>query len=410
MKKYCIIGKKLGHTLSPQIHGEFGLHYCVRELADKKALEAFLKSHEFSGFNITIPYKQTVIPYLYKVDGLAKEIGAVNTVVDIDGKLYGYNTDILGLKYALNKAGIKLKNKNVMILGSGGASKTAQYLCKSEGANEIMVVSRKGEINYENCYTYTDTEVIINTTPVGMYPDNYSKPLNLEKFRNLEGVYDLIYNPLTTVLVQEAKAKGIKTDNGLSMLVAQAKYARDIFSNDTLDDGIISEITKNLTKNLKNIVLIGMPSSGKTCIGREVAKILDREFIDTDEEIEKKVNMSIPEIFDKYGEDAFRKLEKEVVAEVSKEFNKVIATGGGAVLSEQNRIALHGNGTVFLIERDLKCLSLAGRPLSKDYETLCKMWEYRSPVYRSTADYTLYNSDSIESAVQGIVKIFMEKF
>ncbi|HKL93722.1 MAG TPA: shikimate dehydrogenase, partial [Clostridia bacterium] len=233
MKKYCVIGKSLSHTLSPQIHREFGLDYSAVELCDESELEAFINNLEFDGFNITIPYKQTIIKYLDKVEQTAKEIGAVNTVVNFHGKLYGYNTDLEGLRYALRQAQIELRDKAVMILGSGGASKTAQYLAKKEGAKSVTVVSRSGEANYENCYEKQDTEVIINTTPVGMMPNENAIPLDISKFENLESVYDLIYNPLRTRLIIEAKDRELRASNGLNMLVEQARLARDLFTEES---------------------------------------------------------------------------------------------------------------------------------------------------------------------------------
>lgn len=406
MKKYCLIGKNLGHTLSPTIHSEFGLIYDVCELNNDNQLKAFIKKQDYSGFNVTIPYKQAIMPFLHKVDSVAKKIGAVNTVVNLGGKLYGYNTDILGLSYALSKAKISIENKKVMILGSGGASKTAQYLCSINNASEIIIVSRQGKVNYKSCYDYIDTQVIINTTPVGMFPDSYSCPIDIKNFKKLDGVFDMVYNPLNTMLIQQANNMKLNADNGLSMLVAQAKFSRDLFLNNKLSNEVIDNIKNKIFKDKINIVFIGMPASGKTSLGKGVAKALGREFIDTDEIIKETINMSIAEYFEAYGEKAFRDLEKEVIAKVSKKLNVIISTGGGAILCEQNRKALLSNSKVILIERDLKKLSLIGRPLSKSYESLLKMKTERNQLYYEMADYVIYNNENLENAVKEAVDIY----
>lgn len=301
MEKFGLIGKTLKHSYSKIIHGELGNYdYDLYEIAPEN-LKEFVLSGKLKGYNVTIPYKKDIIPYLDEVDELALKIGAVNTVVEKDGKRYGFNTDFLGMKYMLSRAGITLKDKVVMLLGSGGTSNTANAVVLSDGAKEVIKVSRTGEVNYQNCFERKDVEVIINTTPVGMFPNNYESPLSISGFPNLIGVADVIYNPNLTALTAQAKERGIKYANGLPMLVAQAKYAMELFLDKTVSDSVIEKVLSKLEKETLNIVLIGMPGSGKTTVGKALAELLGREFIDTDLEIEKRENRDIPLIFKENG-------------------------------------------------------------------------------------------------------------
>jgi shikimate dehydrogenase len=402
VKKYCVIGKHLPHTLSPEIHSEFGLDYTVCELKDEE-LQKFATDKDFDGYNVTIPYKKAIIPFLDFVDDTARTVGAVNTVVNIDGLSYGYNTDIDGMDIALKKANIILENKVVMILGSGGTSLTAQYLAKKLNAKKIIVVSRTGEVNYENCYNNTDTNVIINTTPVGMFPNGGYAPVDITRFTNLAGVFDAIYNPLTTSLIAKAREIGLNADNGLTMLVAQAKKSRDYFVGDKAQDSIIEKTVEAITKSHKNIVLVGMPSSGKSVIGLEIAEKTKRNFVDTDKEIEKKMNMDIPQIFEKFGEKYFRELEKQVVSEIASGFGIVISTGGGTVLNKDNREALAQNGYIIWIKRNINKLSTVGRPLSKNIDNLITLAMEREPIYDSISDIAIENNDTITQVVKEII-------
>lgn len=405
MKKYCVIGKSLPHTLSPQIHSEFGLDYSAVELHDENELKAFIENLQFDGFNITIPYKQTVMKYLDEVSETAKNIGAVNTVVRVEGKLRGYNTDLEGLSYALDTAEIVIKDKCVMVLGSGGASKTAQYLAKMEGAKSVTVVSRSGEVNYENCYDRQKTQVVINTTPVGMMPCPDASPIDLAKLPNLQSVYDLVYNPPRTRLLMQAKKLGKKSSNGLCMLVEQARLARDLFTQKKSKQSLTTQVLKKLERGLCNLVLTGMAGSGKSEIGKQIAKITGRQFFDTDSMIVKSEGMSIVEIFKRYGEKHFRELETRAVGQVSKLKSAVIATGGGAPLSEQNRNSLSANGKIVLLQRRLEKLATSGRPLSTDLQQVKSLWEERQTTYRDFADVTIDNNKNIEDAVIAIMEI-----
>lgn len=400
-QKFGLIGKTLKHSYSKRIHNslaEYG--YDLYELSSEE-LKGFVDG-DILGFNVTIPYKKEIIKYLDLLDDSARKIGAVNTVVKRDDKIYGYNTDFYGMSYMLNRAKICLKDKIVMILGSGGTSQTAQAVAQSLGAKEIIIVSRSGDINYQNYKEKKGVEVIINTTPVGTYPDTEESPIKLDAFDNLIGVADVIYNPSTSKLLNLAKEKGVKTANGLAMLVAQAKYASEIFTDSTIPDSKIEEIIKVIESEEKNILLIGMPGSGKTTIGKALAKELDREFIDTDLLIEQKANMPIKEIFAKFGEDKFRDLETEIIKEVGKLSRKVIATGGGIIKRQENQYYLKRNSKVFYIKRELKDLATKDRPLSKDLSAVEKLYLERKPIYERLCDVVIENDSTLEKAIKGV--------
>jgi shikimate dehydrogenase len=400
MKKYCLIGEKLVHSYSAQIHKEFGYSYQLLEL-EKDQLKTFVEKREFDGFNITIPYKKEIIKYLNYVDPIAKELGAVNTVKYEMGKSYGYNTDIYGMEYVLESKGICLENKKVIILGTGGTSNTACALAKMKKAKEIIVVSRQGKINYQNLSDHFDAQVIINTTPVGMYPNNGEHLVDLNNFTFLESVFDAIYNPLLTPFLFQAREKKIRYASGLKMLVAQAKFARDIFENDTRCNAIIEKIYKKLYYETINIVLIGMPSSGKTTIGKRLAQIFGKKFVDTDYEIEKTFSKSITEIFEQDGEDAFRAMESKVIRSVGKEKNQVISTGGGSVCGLTAYFDLKQNGIIIFLTRDMEKTKTEGRPLLKEnaMDTIKKLYPKRLPIYNKFADIVVDNNGTIEDTV-----------
>ena len=402
-KKFCLIGKTLKHSFSPQIHAYLGDYdYSLVEVAGEN-LQDFVKSKEYAGYNVTIPYKKDIIEYLDDVQDVAKEIGAVNTVVNKNGKLIGYNTDFYGMNYALFRADISLLGKKVMILGSGGTSNTATAVAKHGGAKEIVIISRSGENNYQNYHLHKDTEVIINTTPVGMYPNNYESLVDLDKFENLEGVLDVVYNPMLTNLLMQARARGIKYSNGLPMLVAQAKKAAEYFLETSINNKKIESIITNLERKIENIVLIGMSGCGKTTIGKLLSQRLNREFIDTDLEIVKKDGRDIPTIFKESGEEYFRKLESEVLSEVGILSGKVIATGGGIVENEQNYFPLKQNGKIFYLVRALEHLDRKGRPLATDLTAVEKIFERRKEKYVNFADYFINNCE-IEIALGEILE------
>lgn len=402
-KKFGLIGRTLKHSYSKIIHKHLGDYpYDLYEI-ESDALESFVKGKSVSGYNVTIPYKTEIIPYLDKVEGVAEEIGAINTVVNKDGKLIGYNTDFDGMAFMLKKGGISLKDKTVLVLGSGGTSKTANVVAKHLGAQEVFTVSRTGKVNYQNCYDI-NAEVIINTTPVGMFPNNYEKPIDLKRFSRLEGVADVVYNPSLTALTNEAKELGIKQVNGLYMLVAQAKFAAEKFLDKKIDDSVIDDIFNKLVTGKQNIVLIGMPGSGKSTVGKIIAERLGLEFIDTDYEIVKREGRDIPTIFKDDGEEYFRKVEAEVLKDVGKLTGKVIATGGGIVKNIANRYPLRSNGKIFYLKRSVEKLVTDGRPLSKDLETVKKLYVERKEMYEAFADKIIDNDGEIEKTIRGVLE------
>ena len=372
----------------------------------------FFQERDFSGINVTIPYKQAVIPFLDEISDEAKKIGAVNTIVNSGGKLFGFNTDFFGMRALIKSAGLDLENKTVLILGTGGTSKTAVEVSKSLGATEIVKVSRKKSsdtVTYDEAYEkYSGADVIINTTPVGMFPNADKTPVDVKKFKNLQGVIDAVYNPLRTNFVLDAESIGAKGRGGLYMLVAQAVYASALFLDKTADENVIDKTYACILKEKRNIVLCGMPSSGKTTVGKEIAKVFGKKFIDTDDVVVEKRKESISDIFEKYGEGEFRKEERLAIEELSKENGLVIATGGGAVLDENNVRALRRNGVILFLDRSLENLvATADRPLSSDTEKLKNLFEKRYDVYKSCADAVIPADGEIADVVEKIKGVLL---
>ena len=404
MKKFALIGKTLKHSYSKKIHALLGDYpYDLVEL-EAEELKDFLFNGGYDGFNVTIPYKKEIMQYLDVIDDSAKLIGAVNTVVIKDGVSTGYNTDFDGMRYMITRAKIELSNKKVVILGSGGTSNTAVAVAKYLKAKEIIVVSRSGENNYQNIDRHFDADVVINTTPVGMYPNNYQSPIDLSNFKNVSGVVDVIYNPDITELTFNAKELGINYTNGLPMLVAQAKFAMERFFDKSVSDSVIEKTLNELWKETLNVILIGMSGSGKSTVGKEIADLLGREFIDTDQEIIKLDGRDIPTIFKESGEDYFRSLEKKVIKDVCKLNGKVIATGGGVVKYDENLYPLKSNGKTFWIKRDLNALDVSGRPLVKDIETAKKLFEERKDKYLKFSDFIVDNDGSVIQTAKGVIE------
>ena len=390
MKKYGCIGKKLTHSFSKEIHTMLAdYEYELIELGEGE-IKPFFEKKDFEAINVTIPYKETVIPYLYSVSEIAKRIGAVNTIVNMDGKLYGYNTDYYGMKSLIEKIGLDLKNKKVLVLGTGGTSKTAQVVAKDFGASDIFVVSRSKK---ENCITYeeainehSDSNIVINTTPSGMYPDCETKPIEISHFNSLEGVVDAVYNPLSTNLVSDAKKKGIKAEGGLYMLVMQAVIAVEKFLDKEISKETADDVFGAVWASKENVVLTGMPGSGKSTVGKLIG-IDGFEFVDTDCEIEKRCGCTIKELIGAKGEKYFRDLETEVIRDVSKDSCRIISTGGGAILREENVNCLKRNGKLFFINASVERLQATeDRPLSDTYEKLKKLYSERIEIYQDTAD------------------------
>ena len=400
--KFCLIGEKLSHSYSAKIHNYSGLDYVLTEVA-KDGLEDFVRNSDYDGFNVTIPYKKDIMKYLDGISETAKKAGAVNTVVKRNGKLYGYNTDIGGLEYTLKRKNIDVKGKNVIILGSGGASATAAALCDKRKARSVTVVGRKNKYNYSNCYDLTDTQIIINATPVGMYPNNGECIIEPDRFKKLVAAVDCIYNPFKTEFLFRAEKAGAMISGGLPMLAEQALLAQDIWLDKRHSDIDTEKIIGMLKCRTLNIVLSGMPSSGKTTIGKTVASLTDREFFDVDEYIKTVTGRSAEEIILSDGEAAFRETESRAVKELSVKSGAVISCGGGSVLKNDNVRNLKSNGVIIFIDRDISFLSDRGRPLSVA-EGVKKLYEQRINIYLDTADECVKNNSDIMSVSKEVLK------
>ena len=400
MKKYGCIGKKLIHSFSKEIHKKLAdYEYELIELTENQVGE-FLKKKDFTAINVTIPYKETVIPYLDYVSDVANKIGAVNTIINCDGKLYGYNTDYYGMKALVEKLKLTFLDKKVLILGTGGTSKTARVLASDLGASEILTVSRRKSneyIDYSDAVKlHFDADIIINTTPSGMYPECNSKPIDLSHFTKLQGLIDAVYNPLRTNLVLDARERGIKAEGGLYMLVMQAVAAVEKFLNKKIDKNIAESAYLDVFYEKENVVLIGMPGSGKSTVGK-LLKIEGFEFIDTDIEVEKRSSCSIKELISTKGEQYFRDIETKVIKDISSKGARIIATGGGAILREENVRALRQNGKLFFIDADIKRLTATDdRPLSNTKDKLVNLYSDRINIYKSVADIIVPDMQSPE--------------
>lgn len=399
-----LLGKKLGHSYSPQIHSHLGDYsYDLFEKTPDE-LEDFLRHGDFTGLNVTIPYKKDVIPFCDELSDRAQKIGAVNTIVRRpDGTLIGHNTDYFGFQSMVARSGLKVVGKKVLVLGSGGASATAVAVLRELGA-DVVVISRKGENNYGNLNKHTDASVIVNATPVGMYPNTGVSPVELDLFPALEGVLDIVYNPSRTQLLLDAERKGLITENGLWMLVAQAKESAEWFTDRQINDDRIGKIHEILRKQMENIVLVGMPGCGKSTVGGMLAALLHKKFVDIDAEIVKQAGMSIPEIFQKSGEDGFREWETQVLTQIGKESGLVIATGGGAVTRSENYPLVHQNGRIVWLKRSIHSLPTDDRPLSQK-NRLEEMYAVRKPMYEAFSDCAVVNDGDLNETVKQILEV-----
>ena len=404
---YGCIGEHLPHSFSKEIHGQIGGYaYELKELTPEE-LPAFMTARSFCGINVTIPYKQAVIPYLDEIDETAREIGAVNTVVNRNGKLYGFNTDLDGLTRLIRRIGLNLSGKKVLIPGTGGTSRTAAFAAEKLGAREIHRISRtgkEGSLTYEEALKdHADAEILLNTTPCGMYPEPDAQPLSLEPFHRLEGVADVIYNPLRSRLVLDARSRGIPSDGGLYMLVAQAVRASEHFLDTVYPENLTDRIYERILRQKENIVLIGMPGSGKSAVGRVLASETGRPFADTDQYITDKAGKAIPDIFREDGEPAFRDLESGIIRELSKQGGQIISTGGGAVLRPENVTALRQNGRLYWLNRNPDALvPTDDRPLADTVEKMKQLYLVREPVYRAAADEIVPVTGTPEKAAKMI--------
>ncbi|MBQ9762626.1 MAG: shikimate kinase [Oscillospiraceae bacterium] len=399
-----LLGEKLGHSYSPQIHGHLGDYEYDLFEKNPDELEGFLKNGDFSGLNVTIPYKKAVIPYLDDLSPVARRLGAVNTIVRReDGRLIGHNSDYFGFQSMVRKSGLDAAGKKVLVLGSGGASNTAVAVMEELGAH-VIVISRSGENNYGNLHLHADAKIIVNATPVGMYPKVGHSPIDLSLFPGLEGVLDIVYNPARTQLLLDAEKRGLVTMNGLWMLVAQAKESAEWFTGSLISDEKITEIHRILKSQMENIVLIGMPGCGKSTVGKKLSAALGREQVDADAEIVKAAGMAIADIFAQQGEAGFRAMETQVLAELGKRSGLIIATGGGCVTRQENYPLLHQNGTIFWLKRDIEKLPTDGRPLSQQGK-LSEMYRIRKPMYESFGDHTIHNDGNVDTTVAEIIRI-----
>lgn len=411
--EYGCIGEKLGHSFSKEIHNSLAdYEYSLEELR-REALPDFFNKKDFKAINVTIPYKQDVIPYLDWISDEAKTINAVNTIVNKACKLYGYNTDFYGLKALIERENVSFKGKKVVILGSGGTSNTAFAVADYLEAEVVLKVSRNkknGYITYDELYEkYSDCEIIINTTPCGMYPKTGVSAVDLEKLPRVEAVFDAVYNPLKSKLILDAKAENITAVGGLYMLVSQAAYAVEKFIDAPVDDEKVETIFKNLYKQKMNIALIGMPASGKTSVGKVLSEKLCKVFVDSDEKIVKTENKTIPEIFAEDGENYFRNVEKNIIKELSMLNSQVISTGGGAVLNPENIENLKGNSRVYFLDRPLDMLiTTQDRPLSSNRTDLEKRYNERYELYKKSADVIIDGSKSVEEVAKMIEEDFYE--
>lgn len=435
MERYGLLGERLSHSFSKQIHEKLGKYSYELLPMSLEQVHAFLEKRDFKGVNVTIPYKQEVMPFCDYIDEFALKIGAVNTIVNVGGRLHAYNTDFYGFQYMLEKNNIDVCERCVYILGSGGTAKTAASVLRHLNAKKITVISRSADrsfpfadeaLTYQQAEKIGDAQIIINTSPIGMYPNNEDFPIDVTAFPHLQAVVDVIYNPLETRLVYNAKqyaketGRSIICANGLLMLVAQAVFASEYFTQGSFiergkpfciktNSSAIDSIYEGMCREMRNIVVVGMPSAGKSTIGKAVAKLLNRQLVDIDSIIEQQENKTIPEIFNENGEDYFRKLEHDAIADASKRNGIVISTGGGALLNPENVCNLHQNGFVVFIDRPLSKLAVGGqRPLSKSLEALKEMYDKRYPIYVSVSDAIVKNDGAFSLAVEKVKEKFYE--
>lgn len=403
-----LLGEHLGHSYSPQIHALLGSYeYKLYEKAPDE-VESFIKNGKWDGINVTIPYKKVAASLCDELSDIACKLGSANTLVRKNGKIYGYNTDYYGFMSMVERSEISVNGKKAIVLGSGGASVTVCAVLESLGAG-VTVISRSGEDNYSNLSKHADAEIIVNTTPVGMYPKNGESAIDLRDFPNCKGVFDLIYNPLRTKLILQAEELGIPHKSGLHMLVAQAKKSSELFRDTTLDDELIEYIEERLSRELRNIILIGMPGSGKSVVAQAISRKIGREIIEVDAEIERVAGKTIPEIFASGGESEFRAIETEVLAEAGKQSGKIISTGGGCVTIPENYPLLHQNGVIIRIKRDVAVLPTDGRPISQSSD-MTELARKREPMYRRFADFEVDNDGSLTDTAEEIVEKLLTEY
>ncbi len=408
MLRCGLLGRTLGHSYSPAIHAELGDYEYKLYEKEPQELAAFLQSGDFDALNVTIPYKKDVMAYCAALSPAARRIGSVNTLVRRkDGTLYGDNTDADGFAYMVKTSGVGVAGKKALVFGSGGASVTACDVLKTLGTSSVTVISRSGPDNYENLDRHAEAEILVNTTPVGMYPKNGASPVDLTEFPNCCGVFDVVYNPARTALLLQAEKLGVGHAGGLPMLVAQARRASELFTGSQIADAEIVRIERKLAREMQNIVLVGMPGCGKSVVGAALAKRLGRPLLDSDALVTQTAQTPIPEFFRMQGEGAFRALETQALRELGKRSGAVIATGGGSVLREENYDLLHQNGVIVWLRRELSALPIDGRPVSQSV-ALDELYRTREPRYRRFADCIVDNCGSVDDAVNKIMEALHE--
>ena len=400
-----LIGGKLGHSYSPEIHALLGMTYPyeLQEVAPE-AIGQFLATNPYDGFNVTIPYKKDIIPYLCGMSETAARLGSVNTVLRTPEGWWGDNTDYYGFTYMVRRSGYDVRGKKAVVLGSGGVSPTVCAVLEDLGAAPVVVISHK-ENTPETLALHADARVVVNTSPVGMYPKNGVSPIPADAFPAMECALDLIYNPFETVFLADARERGCVTESGISMLVAQAKRGAELFTGQMLDDALCDRVTAQMIFARRNLILIGMPGCGKSTVGRHAARRLGREFVDLDAEIVKKAGKPIPAIFAEDGEETFRTIEHEVICEVCKSSSLVIATGGGCVTRPENYRPMAQNGVLLWIERDAAALPTKGRPLSQK-QSPAALYEIRRPLYEAFSDAMIENTGTVSQAVEDVLHAF----
>lgn len=404
MAEYALLGRKLGHSFSPRIHRLLcGYDYTLQEV-EREELPDFLKNCGLKGMNVTIPYKKEVLPYCSQLSEGVRRIGSANTLVRGADGWHAYNTDYLGFRFMVESGGFSPAGKKAVVLGNGGASLAVCTALEDMGAREISVISRRGENNYENLFLHRDAEMLVNATPVGMYPDTGKAAAGLDAFPECRAVFDLIYNPARTKLIMEAEERGLICRSGLTMLVAQARRSAELFTGQEIPPERVDEIVKTLSLETENIILIGMPGCGKSSIGAELARLTGRKFADADSCFLEKYGISPGDMIESQGEAAFRQKETELLAELGKESGLILSTGGGCVTEERNYPLLHQNGRIFWIQRDIGKLPSEGRPLSRKSSPE-EMYKKRAPMYRRFADYTIVNDGSISEAAAAILEL-----
>ena len=405
MAKCGLLGRKLGHSYSPAIHAMLADYDYALFEREPEEVGQFLRNGEWDGLNVTIPYKKTVLPYCAELSETARTVGSVNTLVRrADGTICGDNTDAGGFETMVGLSGIRVAGKKALVFGSGGASVSVCYILRKLGARSVTVISRSGADNYENLDRHADAEIVVNTTPLGTYPNNGTAAVDLRLFPACEGVFDIVYNPARTALLLQAEKLGIPHASGLTMLVAQARRSSELFTGRSIEDSAVQRIAAALTKSMQNIILIGMPGCGKSTLAKLLAERLKRPLYEADEEIVKAALCTIPEIFETEGEDGFRKRETEVLRELGKLSGAVISTGGGCVTREENYDLLHQNGTMIWLKRDLAALPKDGRPISQRSD-LTELYAKREPLYARFADAVVENDGSLDETLNKLMEV-----